>query len=81
MVKLKAFFGILYLLGVSKGNHESIGNLWSDEPMARPVFKATISINRFECICFHLRFELMDAREERRALASLHLSEKFENFS
>ena len=28
MVELKAFFGILYLLGVSKGNHESIRNLW-----------------------------------------------------
>ena len=38
MVELKAFFGILYLLGVSKGNHESIRNLWSDGPMARPLF-------------------------------------------
>ena len=48
MVELKAFFGILYLLGVSKGNHESIRNLWSDGLMARHVFKATMSVNRFE---------------------------------
>ena len=57
MVELKAFFGILYLLGVSKENHENIRNLWSDGPMARPVFKATISVNRFESIRCHLRFD------------------------
>ena len=68
MVELKAFFGILYLLGVSKSNHESIRNLWSDGPMARPVFKATMSVNRFESICCHLKFDSMDTREERRAL-------------
>ena len=43
MVEMKAFFGFLYLLGVSKGNKESIRNLWSDGPMARPVFKGTMS--------------------------------------
>ena len=68
MVELKAFFGILYLLGVSKGNHESIRNLWSDGSMARPVFKATISVNRFKSIRCHLRFYSMDTREERKAL-------------
>ena len=68
MIELKAFFGILYLLGVSKGNHESIRNLWSDGPMARPVFQATISVNRFESIYCYLRFDSMDTREERRAL-------------
>ena len=54
MVELKTFFGILYLLGVSKGNHESIRNLWNDGPMARPVFKATMSVNRFESTRCHL---------------------------
>ena len=68
MVEQKALFGILYLLGVSKGNHESIRNLWSDGPMTKPVFKATTSVSRFESICYHLRFDSMDTREERRAL-------------
>ena len=60
MVELKAFFGILYLLGVSKGNHESTRNLCSDGPMARPVFKVTMSVNRLENIRCHLRFDSMD---------------------
>ena len=68
MVELKTFFGILYLLGVSKGYYESIKNLWSNGPMARPFFKATMSVNRFESICCHLIFDSMDTREERRAL-------------
>ena len=68
MVELKAFFGILYLLGVSKGNYKSIRNLWSNSPMAKPIFKATASVNRFESICYHLRFDSMNTREERRAL-------------
>ena len=67
MIELKAFVGILYLLGVSKGNHENIRNLWSDGPMARPVFKATMSVNRFEIIRCHLRFDSIDTRQERRA--------------
>ena len=68
MIELKAFFGILYLLGLNKGNLENIRNLWSDYPMARPVFKATMCVNRFESIRCHLRFDSMDTREERRAL-------------
>ena len=39
VVELKAFFGILYLLGMSKSNRENIRNLWSDGAIARPVFK------------------------------------------
>ena len=74
MVELKAFFGIVYLLGVRKGNHENIRNLWSDGPMAKPVLKATMSVNRFESIRCHLRFDSMDTREKLRAL------DKFETF-
>ena len=60
MIELKAFAGILYLLGVSKGNHEHIRNLWSDGSMVRPVFKATMSFNRLEIIRCHLRFDSID---------------------
>ena len=44
IVALKAFFGILYLIGVSKGNHENIRNLWSDGPITKSFFKATMSV-------------------------------------
>ena len=71
MVELKAFFGNLYLLGVSKGNQEIIRNLWNDGPMARSVFEATMSVNRFKSIRCHLRFDSIDTREERGALDKL----------
>ena len=48
--------------------------------MARAVFKATMSANRFEIICCHLRFDLIDTREERSARDKLHLSENFGTF-
>ena len=48
--------------------------------MARPVFKATMSANRFEIIRCHLIFDSIDTREERRARDKLHLSENFGTF-
>ena len=36
--------------------------------MTRLVFKATMSVNRFESIRCHLRFDSIDTQEERRAL-------------
>ena len=68
MAELKDFFGILYLLGASKSNSESIRNLWSNGPMARPVFKAIMSVNKFDSICCHLRLDSLDTREKRRDL-------------
>ena len=80
MIELKAFVGILYLFGVSKGNHENIRNSWSDGPMARPVFKATMSVNRFEIIRCHLRFDSIDTREERRTRDKFAPFREFWNF-
>ena len=80
MIELKAFVDILYLLGVSKENHENIRNLWSDGPMARPVFKATMSVNRFEIIRCHPRFDSIDTREERRARDKFAPFREFWNF-
>ena len=80
MIELKDFVGILYLLGVSKENHENIRNLWSDGPMARPVFEATTSVNRFEIIRCHLRFDSIDTREERRARDKFAPFRKLWNF-
>ena len=63
--RTESFRWFLYLLGVSKGNHENIRNLWSYGP--RPIFKTTMSVNRFEIIRCHLRFDSIDTRKERRA--------------
>ena len=68
IMELKAFLGLLLLFGVSKGNHENLREAWGDRPFAKPVFKATMSICRFESIMCHLRFDDSDTRDRRRAV-------------
>ena len=64
--ELRAFVGLLILMGVSKGNHESVRDLWSSGSLGRPIFKAVMPVNRFEQILRHLRFDNLDTRHERR---------------
>ena len=65
-LEFDAFMGLLILFGVTKGNHENVRDAWSDGPLARPIFKATMSINRFESILRHIRFDESDTRQSRR---------------
>ena len=52
-------------MGVSKGNHKSVRDLWSSGSLGQPIFKAVMSVNRFEQILRHLRFDNLDTRHER----------------
>ncbi|CAF4119320.1 unnamed protein product [Rotaria sp. Silwood2] len=66
MMELKASIGLLLLaglLGRSKGNLRS---LWRSSPLESPIFKATISKNRFNRIISCLRFDDKRTREERK---------------
>ena len=45
--ELKTFMGLLILIGVTKGNHESVRDLWSSGPLGGPIFKADMPVNRF----------------------------------
>ena len=45
--ELKTFMGLLILIGVTKGNHESVPDLWSSGPLGGPIFKAAMPVNRF----------------------------------
>lgn len=65
-IEFDAFVGLLILFGVTKGNHENLRDSWSDGPLSRPVFKATMSVNRFESILRHIRFDESDSRRSRR---------------
>lgn len=65
VLELTAWIGLLLLAGVSKGNHENIREMWKDGPMSRPIFRATMSINRFEEIRKCIRFDDKDTRSER----------------
>lgn len=70
MNELKAFLGILYLLGAGKNNHVSIKELWGRE-FGISLCKAAMSKERFHFISCRIRFDDKTTRAERRAIDNL----------
>ena len=66
MIELKAAIGILLFAGLLGNSKKSIKSLWRTSPLQSPIFKATMSRNRFEKILSCLRFDDKATREERR---------------
>ena len=66
IIEIRGFVGLMYLIGISKGNHENVKDMWEVGPFNRPIFAASMSRNRFENILRHLRFDSRDTRSERR---------------
>ena len=64
--ELKAFVGLLILAGVNHSAHESLEELW-EAKTGRPIFRATMTLNRFKIILRFLRFDNKTTRPERRA--------------
>jgi hypothetical protein len=68
--ELKAFIGLLILIGVTRGRNESLDQLWSNE-WGRPICRATMSKERFKEFLRFIRFDDKDTRQERRATDKL----------
>jgi hypothetical protein len=66
MVELKACIGLLLLAGVLAQSKKSVKSLWSKGPLESPIFRATMSRNRFQQIISCIRFDDKTTREERR---------------
>lgn len=64
--EFKAFLGLLILVGVTKGNHENLCDLWCSRPLSQPIFKAIIQVNKFGQILKHLRDDNLVTRTERQ---------------
>ncbi|KAL1279369.1 hypothetical protein QQF64_026042 [Cirrhinus molitorella] len=62
---LHAYIGLLILAGVYKSNGEATGSLWHKE-CGRPIFRATMSLERFHIISRDLRFDNRETRASRR---------------
>uniref|UniRef100_A0A1B6J326 PiggyBac transposable element-derived protein domain-containing protein n=1 Tax=Homalodisca liturata TaxID=320908 RepID=A0A1B6J326_9HEMI len=60
--ELHAFFGILYLAGVKKGNHLNIDELWANDGTAPDFFVATMSKKRFQTLIQAIRFDKKSTR-------------------
>lgn len=61
--ELDAFFGILLMAGVHKSNTEHIDELWKSD--ALPLYKATMSRDRFKQILRFIRFDNPTTRPAR----------------
>lgn len=66
MMELKAFIGLLLLAGLLGESKKNLRTLWRTSPLESPIFKATMSRNRFEKIMSCLRFDDKTTREERK---------------
>ncbi|KAK4324273.1 hypothetical protein Pmani_005113 [Petrolisthes manimaculis] len=65
MLELKAFIGIHIFAGSQKDNHMSTREMW--QVTSSPVYRAVMSVGRFEFLINCLRFDDPDTRVERRA--------------
>ena len=65
LIELKAFIGLLLLAGLIGKSKKSIKSLWNRSPLESPIFRATMSRNRFETIISSIRFDNKTTRKER----------------
>lgn len=61
VVTMRAYYGMLLLAGVYRSKGEDIAELWDDQN-GRPIFRATMSLKRFNVINQCIRF---DDKEQR----------------
>jgi hypothetical protein len=64
MHELRAFIGLLYLAGVLKAGYWNVRELWS-EIFGSTVFRATMSITRFEFLTLCIWFDDKASRPEQ----------------
>jgi len=69
---LRSCIGLLLLGGVYKSKHEALSSSW-DDIKERPIFKATMSLQRFQNITRVIRFDDKSTRAERRERDKLAL--------
>nr|XP_055053772.1 piggyBac transposable element-derived protein 4-like [Misgurnus anguillicaudatus] len=65
LADLNAYIGLLILSGVYKSNGEATESLWNAE-CGRPIFRATMSLERFHVISRVIRFDNRETRASRR---------------
>jgi hypothetical protein len=69
-IELEAFLGLLIQAGVGHVNHESLTELW-DISQSRPIYHATMSLQRFKQLLRFLRFDDRQRRDKLNRLAPI----------
>lgn len=63
--ELLALFGLLFLIGVNKGNHTGTNELWTTDGTGIAMLRACMSNKRFSFLLRHLRFDDEKANKKR----------------
>ena len=69
LVEMQAFVGILLLIGICRGQKESVTDMWNSRkaPFLRSIFPAIMPRDRFKALLQYVRFDDVRTRVERRA--------------
>lgn len=79
--EILAFFGLLYLIGMKKGNHLNTEELWATDGTAPDIFSCTMSQRRFKILVQAIRFDNKTSRAYRKTRDNLApIREIFEEF-
>ncbi len=76
-IELESFIGLLIQSGVSHSNHELLNDLW-DISQSRPLYRATMSLQRFRYILQFIRFDDRQRRNTSDRLSPIrNIFERF----
>ena len=63
--ELRAFIGVLLLLGATKSSMEALSSIWVEDGTGKPMCISAMSQKRFTFISYCLRFDYNVSRQER----------------
>ncbi|XP_060846028.1 piggyBac transposable element-derived protein 4-like [Rhopalosiphum padi] len=75
--ELLAYFGLLYLIGIKKGHHTNVLELWANDGTGIEITRAVMSYKRFLFITRCLRFDDRSTRADRRKFDKLSAIRSF----
>lgn len=80
--ELKALFGLLYIAGKNRQNHQNASDLFRTNGMSTEIFRLTMSMERFKLLLQNLRFDDTTSRPERQCVDKLAaIREIFDEFN
>jgi len=68
---MTAFFGLLFMSGIKKGNRTNFLELWATDGSGIEIFRACMSSNRFLFLLSSIRFDDKSTRNYRRSVDKL----------
>jgi len=75
--ELLAYFGLLYLIGIKKGHHKNVLELWANDGTGIEITRVVMSYKRFLFITRCLRFDDRSTRADRRKFDKLSAIRSF----